>query len=246
LKESALIKALATMLPQQLALDLAAEFIAMRQDLTSGTLGRSAPGKFVETLVQAMEHLETGGYSKKPNVDQYLRDVQSRPGLDDGLRICAARLARAMYALRSKRSIAHKGTVDPNTYDLEFLLSAAQWILSELVRLAAGTTMQNAGSLVKQIQAPVGGLVEDFGHKKLVLAELSAREELLVLLQREYPNAVKLRDLVTWMDRRSSSTVRSALRAMWKDRAVEKAVDGSYIITSLGLTEARGVLASLA
>jgi len=234
------------MLPQQLALDLAAEFIAMRQDLTSGTLGRSAPGKFVETLVQAMEHLETGGYSKKPNVDQYLRDVQSRPGLDDGLRICAARLARAMYALRSKRSIAHKGTVDPNTYDLEFLLSAAQWILSELVRLAAGTTMQNAGSLVKQIQAPVGGLVEDFGHKKLVLAELSAREELLVLLQREYPNAVKLRDLVTWMDRRSSSTVRSALRAMWKDRAVEKAVDGSYIITSLGLTEARGVLASLA
>ena len=92
----------------------------------------------METVVQVLEYLETGTYTNKPNVDGFLREADNKAAsLDDGLRICAARIARAMYSLRSKRSIAHKGDIDPSSYDLRFLLGGAQWILAELVRLRA-------------------------------------------------------------------------------------------------------------
>jgi hypothetical protein len=140
---------LASRLPTQLATDLVAQFVQIRQDVASQTLGRSSPGKFVETVVQALQHLERGSFDRQPNVDNYLKNLESRAtALPDGLRICAARVARAMYTLRNKRNILHKGEVDPNDFDLRFLLSGAQWITAELVREFSGTTMQQAGMLV--------------------------------------------------------------------------------------------------
>ncbi|MBV9773990.1 MAG: hypothetical protein JO040_08570, partial [Gemmatimonadetes bacterium] len=95
-----------------------------------------------------------------------------------------------MYTLRNKRGIAHKGDIDPNEYDLSFLHSAAQWVMAEMIRSISGCTLAEADTLVRQIRAPVGGLVEDFGARKLVLAELPIREEILVLLHSEYPHTV--------------------------------------------------------
>src|SRR5437870_1575516 len=132
--------ALETTLPPQLAADLVAEFLEIRRDVATGTLGRASPGKFVETIVQALQALENGGrYDKQPQVDSYLRGIESRSStLPDGLRICASRLARAMYALRSKRNIVHKTEIDPAVYDLRLLYAGAQWLLAELLALASG------------------------------------------------------------------------------------------------------------
>jgi len=117
-----LISALRTALPQTLADELVSNYIITRQDVATGTLGRSAPGKFVETFVQVLQYLHAGSYDNNPNVDLFLRNIQSTSSsLDDGLRICGARIARSMYSLRSKRNIVHKGNVDPNLYDLIYL-----------------------------------------------------------------------------------------------------------------------------
>src|SRR5438876_438975 len=113
-----LVVALATISPAPLAESLVKEFMQLRHDVATGTLGRASPGKIVETFVQILQHVETGKHDAQPDVDEYLRKLESRASvLDDGLRVCAARLARAMYTLRNKRNIAHKGKVDPNTYD---------------------------------------------------------------------------------------------------------------------------------
>ena len=42
--KEALVDALKTGIPDELAEDLAAEFIQIRQDVATGTLGRGAPG----------------------------------------------------------------------------------------------------------------------------------------------------------------------------------------------------------
>jgi hypothetical protein len=56
---------------------------------------------------------------QKPNVDEYLnRKAELESKLPEDLRICAARIARAMYTLRNKRNVAHKGQMDPNTIDI--------------------------------------------------------------------------------------------------------------------------------
>ncbi len=234
---------LATRLPASLALDLVSQFLQIRQDVVSQTLGRSAPGKFVESLVQALQHLERGSHDKQPNVDDYLRNTESRAtGLPDGLKICASRLARAMYTLRNKRNILHKGEVDPNDFDLRLLLSGAQWIMAELVREFSGTTMQKAGALVAQIQAPVGALIEDFGSKRMVHAKLSAKDEILVLLHSHYPGAIQLSEIVTNLDRRNTEAVKRAVRELWAAKLIEGSATTNYRLTAPGLKRAMAVI----
>lgn len=243
--KSNLISALDKCIPSQLVHDLVDEFLAIRQDVATNTLGRTAPGKFVETLVQIMQFLDSGEYDAKPSVDEYLRNIESRNvQLDDGLRICAARVGRAMYALRNKRGIAHKG-LDPSSYDLRFLHSAAQWVLAELIRVVSNLSMEEAGKLVEQIQAPIDRLVEDFGKHRLVLKDLPTKKEILVLLHNHYPNTLTTEEIISSLNRRNPKTVRNMLSLLWKQKAIELIKTSGYKLTQRGLSEAVAVIKSL-
>lgn len=239
-----LIQALTVSLPAELVCHLMEHFLALRQDVLTRTLGRSAPGKFVETLVQMLQHLETGRYEATPKVDEYLRNLDSRGlSLDDGLRVCAARVGRAMYTLRNKRGIAHKGEVDPNTYDLAFLYAAAQWVLAELVRSVAHISMQDAGSLIQYIGAPAGTLVEDFADRRVVLKDLTIKEEILVLLHSYYPELTSSQAIVSCLHRRTRKAVGNSLRALWSAKLVERDDGNGYALTARGFADATAVVA---
>jgi len=241
-----LIQALTAKLPRRLAGELVDDFLTIRRDVAAGIPGRAAPGKFVESVVQALQYLATGTYDDHPAVDRALSAAESLKVLDDSLRICTARVARSMYTLRNKRGIGHKGDVDPNEYDLDFLHSAAQWIMAELVRSVSGCTMERANSLVRQIRAPVGGIVEDFGDRKLVLLELPLRDEILVLLHSEYPHLVAQKRIAASLDRSSTRPVLTALRSAWKQRLIQGSVESGYTLTQKGLREAAGLLIGFA
>lgn len=240
-----LIQALAGAIPAKLASELVDDFLTIRRDVAAGIPGRAAPGKFVESVVQALQFIATGAYDDHPAVDRALQTIEGLTGLDDGLRICGARIARSMYTLRNKRGIAHKGDVDPNEYDLHFLYSAAQWVMAEMIRSVSGCTLGEANTLVRQIRAPAGGLVEDFGDRKLVLAELPIREEILVLLHSEYPRAVGQRQITESLDRSSTRSVLTALKSAWKQRLIEGTPEAGYTLTRKGLREAAGILVGL-
>ena len=231
--------ALAAGVPATLASDLVTSYSTIRSDVASNMLERAAPGKFVESLVQVLQHLETGTYEAAPAVDAYLRDLESRStSFGDGLRICAARVGRAMYTLRNKRAIAHKGELDPNIYDLRYLLASAQWVLTELIRSVGGLPMDEAAVLVDQIQAPIGSLVEDLGDRKLVVGDMSLTDELYVLLHAEYGRPMRMRDIERAMDRRSAGAVRKAVRRLWNSKDVEGGGNSGYRLTGRGLRAA--------
>jgi len=98
-----LVHALEGRIPRKLATELTDDFFLMRRDLAAGMPGRAAPGKFVETLVQALQFLNDGTYDEHPSVDRALQALESSSTLSDGLRICAPRIARSMYTLRNSR-----------------------------------------------------------------------------------------------------------------------------------------------
>ena len=106
--------------------------------------------------------------------------------MPDGLRICAARLVRAMYALRSKRNIVHKAAIDAAVYDLRLLYAGAQWVLAELLALASGVTGDEAARLLAEVQLPVGELVEAIDWRQILRWGPAARGGLLML---EVPHA---------------------------------------------------------
>lgn len=240
-----LVLALEGLASKPLAEELIDEYLLIRQDVLAQTLGRSAPGKFVETVVQTLEYLDTGTYSSKPRVDEYLRTCENNTNLDEGVRICTARIARAMYSLRSKRSIVHKGNIDPNPSDLQFLHASAQWILAELLRLSKNITMSEAGRLVAQIQMPVGGLIQDFGDCKLVLSNsTTVGQEILCLMLGNYPDQVSVAWLQASMSRRPHSSIGRSLNVLWKEKAIQRTTEG-YVLTGIGLQRAGKVYSEL-
>lgn len=71
-----LVTELSKNIAPKLAKDIISDFIAIRDDCKTGTLGRISVGKFVETVVQILQFLENGSYEEKPIVDSYLRNLE--------------------------------------------------------------------------------------------------------------------------------------------------------------------------
>jgi len=237
-----LIKNLSRFIDLKLAKDLIKEFMAIRKECLTKDLGKSSIGKFIETVVQVLQFLDSKTYDNKPDVDQYLRTLDSKTvNLNDDLKICCSRIARACYTLRNKRSICHKGGIDPNMVDLKFLYSGAQWILSELVRQVISVDMNTAEKMINFIQIPADSLVEDFGSRKLVYGDLSIADEILVLLHSVYPNYISSNNIYASMDRRSKPGICNALKKLWKDKLINKEKD-NLVLTRKGLKKAVNVI----
>ncbi len=243
MKSKDVITILTSKIDPQLATDLVNEFMNIRVDTVTGTLGKSSVGKFVESIVQALQFLDIGKFENKPNIDEYLKTLESQQAnLHDGLKICVARVARGMYTFRNKRNILHKGDVDPNIYDQRWCYSSAQWILTELVRSVTSSTMQEAGKLVAFIQLPVEAMVEDFDTRKIVFGDLSTEEEALVLLHSYYPENASFSQVRGSMDRRAQSSVSSVMKRLWNKKLLNKNAEGLYKLTQQGFQEAQIVI----
>ena len=241
-----LVQELSNHIVPALVSDLVESFMELRKDCKTGTLGRSSAGKFVETVVQVLQYFENGTYDQRPKVDAYLNGLESRESaLPDDLKICCSRIARSSYGLRNKRNIAHKGSVDPNIYDLNYTYAAAQWMLSEIVRYAMNIEMAAAGAIIEFIQIPIFSIVERFGDRKLVCAKLTIENELLVLLHSYYPGHINSKVIQQSMDPRSKSGVSNALSKLWQTKLVHRDKDG-YILTQLGFNRSVEILAELA
>jgi hypothetical protein len=192
-----------------------------------------------------MQFLEKRSYDKKPNVDSYLKDLESKPTpLNDDLKLCCARVARSCYTLRNKRSIAHKGSIDPNTYDLKYIYSSSQWILCEMVRQVTASNVNLVGRIIEFIQIPVSSVVEEFGNRKLVYGHLTAENEILVLLHSYYPEYASRIEIRTSLDRRSQSAISNSLNKLWKDKLIHKD-ESRYKLTQVGFKEARNILRNI-
>jgi hypothetical protein len=239
MNRQALIDLLSKKTPAILAENLVDCFLQIRQDVQTGVLERAQPGKFVEYIVQVLDFLETRTFPEKPDVDLFLRTLENRASpLDDGLRICASRIARSTYSLRNKRNIAHIGTVDPNIYDLRYIFSAAQWIMAELVRVIGQSTMEQAGKLIEQINSPVMLLVEEIQGKRIVYGNLSTREEILVLLHSIYPDPKTTEWIVDNLERTDSRSVGLRIRELWREKMLGGDRDKGYVLTQPGFQEA--------
>jgi hypothetical protein len=226
----------------KLAKDLVDEFLELRKDLQTSTLSRASAGKFVETVVQILEFLETGVYSVSPNVDAYLKGLESRTStLNDDLRISLSRIARATYTLRNKRNILHKGLIDPNIYDLRFIFSSGQWILTEFIRQYVTSDIHKAGEIVEFIQLPVGSIIEHIDGRKIIHADLSVKEEILVTLYSYYPEKLTIVELCQSLDRRVKNSVYKGVKSLWDEKLVHEKSKG-FMLSQPGFAKAQEIL----
>jgi hypothetical protein len=230
---------------EKLANDLINEFLELKKDYQTGTLSRASAGKFIETVVQILEHLETGSYTAQPAVDNYLKNLESRQtSLIDDLKICLARIARATYTLRNKRNILHKGVVDPNLYDLGFIYSSAQWILTEFVKEYITSDIHKAGEIIQFIQIPVSKYFEKLNDLVLIHANCTVPQEFALVLYSAYPGYLSYSQIQASLERRSKPAISNALKKLWELKQIHKD-DNGYKLTQAGFVYAQEILRQL-
>jgi len=212
---------------KSLAIDLVHEFLEIKKDFQTQTFSRASSGKFVETIVQILEFLETGRFTSPPAVDNYLKNLESRStSLSDDLRICTARIARSLYTLRNKRNILHKGMVDPNLYDLKYIYASSQWIMTELVRNFISSDVTKAEEIIEFIQVPVNQFSEKINNQILIHAKCTVADEICLLLYTVYPEYLILRDINLSLERRAKSSVSNAIKKLWLEKTIHKDIHG--------------------
>lgn len=238
-----LIAALSKILDPTLADALVGHFMQLRQDAAAKTLERAVAGKFVEVFVQCLQWISGKKYDAKPNVDDYLsKRAESDTAIPEGLRIAGARVARSIYTFRNKRNIAHIGEVDPNSIDLAYTAHASAWIVSELLRIATGIKMEEAGRLIELVHAPVGQLVEEIDGVRLVHGKLTLEDELLVLLHSYYPDYVAMSDIQATTKLRNAGSVANKLRELVGKKHVVGDTKKGYKLTTPGFDAAAAVI----
>lgn len=244
--KTSLITNLALVLPVELATDLVDDFLELRQEVVLGNLGKTTAGKFIESVVQIIQFLDTGSYDKKPNVDDFLKNFENKKSsLDDGLKLCVTRVGRAVYSIRNKRGIAHKNIIKKNLYDLLFVFNACQWILTEFIRqILYPTNIEFAGKIIELIQKPISSLTEEFEDRKIVYGKYSAKEEILILLNESFPEYVDHGYIKRSLERRSPSTITNALRELWENKLIHKHPTDSFKfkVTHEGLKKIKDII----
>lgn len=167
--------------------------------------------KFAEVVMRILEHVTKGNYTpfdKNVSLDVLTKELELLPrnSFPDSLRIHIPRILRAIYDIRSKRGVAHKGEINPNIMDATFVVSACDWIMAELIRLYYTDDFNEAQRIIDSIVERKVPLIEEFGDDLKVLnPNLSAPDKILLILYKKHQNYVSTTDLKNWIKTKSST-----------------------------------------
>lgn len=201
-------------------------------------------GKLCEAAYSILKGHVDGHFAAKPTKPPYFPKAcldleKADPKFGRSVRVLIPRMLIPLYDIRNNRSVGHiGGDVDPNHMDSVCVLHMAKWVVSELIRLFYGVSIDEAQSLVEAISEREVPLVWETGARRRVLAtSLTMLEKTLVLLYSAV-EPVKEATLVADLEH-SNATVyrRDVLRKAHKNRLLEyDAIAKTVVISPKGST----------
>jgi hypothetical protein len=131
-------------------------------------------GKFCEICIAILYYLKTGkiidlNNIRFDNVYNKLLKMPKNTAEDEIVTLMIPRAIRALYTIRSKRSIAHIKNVDPSYLDSVYALSTCDWIVSELIRLYHTSNYAEIEKIIKHLVKKQVPIIEEFGTDLIVL-----------------------------------------------------------------------------
>lgn len=149
-------------------------------------------GKLCEASYSILKGHVDGVFPSKPskpaNMVEACRQLEhAPPSFGKSIRIQIPKMLLALYEVRNNRNVGHiGGDVDPNHMDAVCVLQMSKWIVSELVRVFHGTSVENAAKFVDALTERHIDLVWKTGDKKRILKPgLAMIEKALLMLYSE-------------------------------------------------------------
>jgi len=202
-------------------------------------------GHFVESVRRLLELELTGKHTpfNKPLPrfnDQALLYYEHQSG-HESYRLLIPRVLKAIYNIRSKRGVAHISDVSPNEVDSTLILHCVKWILSEIVRLKSGLSVQDTQKLMHRIverQIPL--IWKDADVTRILDASMSARDQVLVLLYDKSPQSVeKLREMIEY---KNETNFKKILRRLHTAKLIHHGSDTACLISPTGVLAAENII----
>jgi hypothetical protein len=204
--KSSVIAALSPPLPNDVVTKLLDDYQEIKQQFFLRKFRPSEldSGRLAESVLRVIEFLDTGNYTplgQSLNTEQIIGRAGNNTALHQSVRLFIPRLARILLDVRNRRDVAHVGgDVNPNFSDSLFVSHAADWILTELLRLHYRCHIDQANQIVaniNEIKIPIVAAVN--GFVRVQNTNLDAREKALVILYHKDPEPIRDVDLATWI-----------------------------------------------
>lgn len=172
-------------------------------------------GKLCEVVYTILSGHVEGRFPPKPKKPKNMVDAckafesANQTTFSRSIRVQLPRMLIALYEIRNNRGVGHVGgDVDPNHMDAVMVVSAAKWIMAELVRIFHGVDTAAATGIVDGLTDRTIPLVWKVSGKRRVLnPRLGMKEKMLVLLY-ESLEPVKESDLVDWIEHSNPAVFR--------------------------------------
>lgn len=197
--------------------------------------------KFAEVVIRILEWHTSAPQKYTPfgqkirDFGQSLRRFESKSAFPDSVRFHIPDILKTLYGVRNKRGVGHvSGDVDPNRMDAQLVVTSANWVMAELVRLLHQVTTEEATQIVEEIISKETPLVWDLGDTKRVLdTNMSMKDRTLVLLHKEHPKAVGEPELLRWVEHSNGAVYRrDILKKLHHDKLVEYNQTNRIVILS--------------
>ena len=219
---------------------LVAELVRHHTELSAGFLVRDwekvlvRGGKMAESVMKLVRFARTGDELNTVRVDREIKDAENDGTLPSEMRTLIPRHARVLYDHRSKRGGGH-ASFEPIEMDASVVVSVANWILAELLRLRGSQHPDTAHDIATRLVRRPVPLVEEIGGDLMVLTpNVSAREEVAFLLLSPYPARVPRAELRASVRGRPDEAFRQALSLMRRDRHLHENDEG-LTLTQAGI-----------
>jgi hypothetical protein len=186
-------------------------------------------GRFSEIVYTILEGHAKNAYASAPfkpgNFVDACKKLEGNklPHVPHSFQVLIPRMLPALYDVRNNRSVGHVGgDVNPNHMDSVAVLSMANWIMGELVRVFHNLSTKEAQQLVDalaEVRLPIIWTGED-GVKRVLQPELKLHEQILLLVAVSVPD-VTSKQLIEWIEYENTKYLMRTIRNLHKKRNLE-------------------------
>ncbi len=142
-------------------------------------------GKFIEDFYQVLDFAARQSIASKPNLTKIrkrLKTAITLQKIQPSVKSLVADSLKIAYKFRNSRDGAHSNDFISNKIDAYYVISISKWSLAEMIRIYSNMSLVDSNSLIDEIIEIPTPHIQRFEGDILVLASLSAANEILSLL----------------------------------------------------------------
>lgn len=209
-------------------------------DKTKGLLHAA---RFSEICIACLKQLSDP--SKKIDINKiqfeqfytYLKNLPKTSAKEEMLYLVIPEVLKAIYTIRNKKRIAHIKMTNADSIDFEFVITACNWVICQLIIIFIKTTFEEAITLTNSVIERKMQFIEEFedGAMMILKKGLKFKEELLLVLY-YFPRRITRQELNGILKPINSSYISTYLNGLYKERLIHLNKEGA-IINKNGIKE---------